>query len=92
MCELLLSFAHVVISNMFLISVKVGDLVVAAGDFLLFMFLTYSDDLLLLILPHRGNVTDVETVVVQLVVACLCSVLHKALVKLRSFLAASYPY
>ena len=43
-------------------------------------------------IPVRGNVTDVGTVVVELVVACLCSVFHKPVVDLHSFLVASCPY
>ncbi len=54
--------------------------------------LMYSDDLLLFVAPRRGNVTHVERVVVEIVLACLCSVLHKVLVELGSFLVASYAY
>ena len=54
--------------------------------------LMYSDDLLLFVAPRRGNVTHVERVVVEIFVACLCSVLHKVLVELGSFLVASYAY
>ena len=49
------------------------------------------DGLLLLVVPRRASVTYLEKVVVELVVACLCSGLHKARVELHSFLVASYP-